>query len=152
MNSEKVAHASEVTYEPDGKVGLWYDDSDSMTDYFHHYTLSQKAAIEWVKKDGWDTMSGRMVNYDYDRAVKAHKFFDRLEKQTGKKVTRGRIHVHFDDVPDLETARKMLPEARDKLRKIGQSPAIYVEEPGYGPKVYMVCSDNLEWRGWRKLE
>lgn len=37
-----------------------YDDSDPQTDYYNAYTLSTKATIDWLKRDGANTV---LINY-----------------------------------------------------------------------------------------
>jgi hypothetical protein len=150
---EKPKHAviDDIMFEPDGQVYVRYDDSDSMTDYFNSYTLRQKHAIDWIKRDGADTIHVSVCNSDYDQAVRAKRFCDRLEKETGKKVNWSGVQVVMERYKDPNDAAKDWESAREKLKKIGLRPALYHEDSyGGGPGTWMIASSNIEWNGWRE--
>ena len=139
-----------MIFHPDGQVWVNYNDTDTQTDYFDSYTLRQKHAIEWIKKDGEKRISGSTTNSTYDEAVRANRFFDRVEKETGRKVNRSGIHVVLERYKNPDDAAKDWETARQKLKKVGLRPALYHEDSyGGGPGTWMIASSNIEWRGWR---
>lgn len=69
-------------YDSDNYVS--YNDSDSMTDYFHGYSLGVATTIEWLKKDGADAVRVR-ANGDFDS--RDHKRAKRIAKGAGYDLT-----------------------------------------------------------------
>lgn len=138
-----------MVFHPDGQVWVNYNDTDIQTDYFDSYTLRQKHAIDWIKKDGDKTISGSTTNSTYGEAVRANRFFDRVEKETGRKVNRSGIHVVLEHYKSPEDAAKDWDIARTKLAKINLTPRLYHEDSWAGPGQWMIGSDNISWRGWR---
>lgn len=138
-----------MIFHPDGQIYVSYNDSDLQTDYFDSYTLRQKHAIDWVKKDGDKTISGSTTNSTYGEAVRANRFFDRVEKETGRKVNRHGIHVILERYKNPDDAAKDWDAAREKLKKVDLRPALYHEDRWGGPGEWMIASSNIEWRGWR---
>ena len=53
--SRKVVIDS-VNIEMGEKPSVWYSDTDSMTDYFHHYRVTIKEMIELLKTEGGDVV------------------------------------------------------------------------------------------------
>lgn len=147
--SPKERLIDSMIFHPDGQVYVSYNDSDLQTDYFDSYTLRQKHAIDWIKKSGDTTISGSTTNSTYDEAVRANRFFDRVEKETGRKVRRHGIHVVLERYKNPDDAAKDWEGAREKLQKVGLKPALYHEDRWGGPGEWMIASDNIEWRGWR---
>ena len=82
-----MAQISSISYDYKGQIQVWYNDTDSSVDYFNFYTLTQKQAIDWIRKDGKDVIVGEIVNDMYpDNMRKGKKAFARIERETGKKI------------------------------------------------------------------
>lgn len=58
-----------------------FDDSDSMTDYFHGYSLGINRTVEWIKKDGGKTIKITVTNND--SKIPALKRVQQIAKECG---------------------------------------------------------------------
>jgi hypothetical protein len=151
VEKPKRAVINDMIFHPDGQVYVSFSDTDIQTDYFNSYTLRQKNAIDWIKKDGGDTIHASITNSGYNEAVRAKRFFDRVEKETGKKVDRSGIRVLMDErYNDPVEAAKNWERDREKLTKIGMKAALYHEDSWSGPGHWIIGSDNITYRGWRE--
>lgn len=70
---------------------LSYDDSDSMTDYFHGYSLGINRAVEWIKKDGGREIRVTVTNNDQN--TPAFKRVQQIIKACGY-IAEDKSHNH----------------------------------------------------------
>lgn len=154
--SPREAVINRIVYDGyDGQVQVWYSDTDVITDYFHFYTVRQKKAIEWIQRDGADTMIGEMVNYRYDHAKKALRFFKKVKTETGKTV-KPDITVNYAEYATLEEAKSNFAEAQEKFREIDQEPAIYFVHIGdfetpMSDTPYVIGTKGVTWTAWKDV-
>ncbi|OYT64174.1 hypothetical protein B6U67_00800 [Methanosarcinales archaeon ex4484_138] len=78
-----MAKINEITmYRYD--INVWFDDTDTMTDYFHHYSLPVRQAIEWIKEKGADEISVTVVNND--ESIPTMRRLKQIAKTCGYKI------------------------------------------------------------------
>ena len=82
---------------------LSFDDSDSMTDYFHGYSLGINRAIDLIKKDGGHKISVSVTNDD--PKIPALKRIQQIAKACGYTITDTSHEHTFHGYRDEEVKR-----------------------------------------------
>jgi hypothetical protein len=75
-----------------------YDDTDSMVDYFHNYSLGQKETTEWLNQDGADFITVHVVNND--QTVPALRRLKQICKKCGYEMT-DKSHMHHYQIQNV---------------------------------------------------
>ena len=70
-----------------------FDDSDSMTDYFHNYSLGQKSTIEWLKEKGANVIVVHVSNND--SSIPFIRRIKQICKQCNYEYTDNSQEVHY---------------------------------------------------------
>jgi len=76
-----------------------YDDTDTMIDYFHNYSLGQKETINWINKDGADLITVHVVNNDPD--IPAARRLKQICKKCGYEMI-DKSHMHHFEIQNID--------------------------------------------------
>jgi hypothetical protein len=100
-----------------------FDDSDSMTDYFHGYSMGVNRVVEWVKKDGGKQIKITVTNNDQkipslkrvQQIAKAgYTIEDKCEEKTWLDYRNNPVkYFHLEWVLTANSERLKIIEAED---------------------------------------